>query len=75
MCFQIDWASVVVGRKFIIFALFYIVLVQKFCTGSKKIEPKVKLNYNTYTWRGLQYFQNFMVFRKVKPLLLNQVDR
>ena len=30
MCFKIDWASRVVGRKFTIFALFYFVFEGKF---------------------------------------------
>ena len=30
MCFKIDWASLIVGRKFIVFALFYFVFEGNF---------------------------------------------
>ena len=30
MCFKIDWASLIVGRKFTVFALFYFVFEGKF---------------------------------------------
>ena len=43
MCFKIDWASRVVGRKFIIFALFYFVFEGKF---------QVEAPWGAYIWRG-----------------------
>ena len=43
MCFKIDWASRVVGRKFTIFALFYCVLEGKF---------QVEAARGAYSWRG-----------------------
>ena len=43
MCFKIDWASHVVGRKFTIFALFYFVFEGKF---------QVQAPLGAYIWRG-----------------------
>ena len=43
MCFKIDWASRVVGRKFTIFALFYFVFEGKF---------QVQAPRGAYIWRG-----------------------
>ena len=30
LCFKIDWASIIVGRKFTVFALFYFVIEGNF---------------------------------------------
>ena len=43
LCFKIDWASRVVGRKFTIFALFYFVFDGKF---------QVQAPWGAYIWRG-----------------------
>ena len=43
MSFKIDWASLVVGSKFTIFALFYFVLQGNFPGSSPR---------GAYTWRG-----------------------
>ena len=68
--FKIDWASLVAGSKFIVFALFYIVFDDNFPSTSP---------WGAYIWRGDlmegflrywfgglifggAYFQNFMVF-------------
>ena len=43
MHFNIDWASLIVGRKFTVFALFYFVFEGNFpCTSLQ----------GAYTWRG-----------------------
>ena len=69
MCFKIDWASVIVGSKFTVFALFYFVLEGNF--------PSTSLQ-GAYIWRsdlttgilryrigglihGGVYFRNFTV--------------
>ena len=43
LCFKIDWASLTVGRKFNIFALFYCVFEGNFPSTSP---------WGTYIWRG-----------------------
>ena len=63
--FKIDWASLIVGIKFTVFALFYFVFegnfqVQVFCiTGLEGL-------YLEGLMRGGAYFRNFMVFAKAK---------
>ena len=42
LCFKIVWASLIVGRKFTVFALFYFVF-----EGNFKYKPP-----GTYIWRG-----------------------
>ena len=51
MCFQIDWASLVVGSKFTVFALFYFVFEDNFPSRS----PTRGLIF------GGAYFRNFTV--------------
>ena len=70
MRFKIDWASLIVGRKFTVFALFYSVFEGKF---------QVQAPRGAYIWRGNlteglfalrvwglihggAYFRNFTVF-------------
>ena len=43
MRFKIDWASLIVGSKFTIFALFYLVFEGNFPSTSPR---------GTYVWRG-----------------------
>ena len=43
MCFKIDWASPIVGSKFIVFALFYFVFEGNFPSTSPR---------GAYIWRG-----------------------
>ena len=43
MRFKIDWASLIVGRKFTVFALFYFVLEGNF---------QVHVPGGAYIWRG-----------------------
>ena len=47
--FKIDSASLLVGRKFTVFALFYFV-----CEGNFQVQAPVGLIFGeAYTWRGL----------------------
>jgi len=43
LCFKIDWASLIVGRKFTVFALFYFVFEGNFPSTCPQ---------GDYTWRG-----------------------
>ena len=43
LCFKIDWASLIVGRKFTVFALFYFVFEGNFPSTSPR---------GAYIWRG-----------------------
>ena len=43
LCFKIDWASLIVGRKFIVFALFYFVFDGNFPSTSPR---------GAYIWWG-----------------------
>ena len=43
MCFKIDWASLLVGRKFTVFALFYFVFEGNFQVDAPGV---------AYIWRG-----------------------
>ena len=54
--FKIDWASLIVGRKFIVFALFYFVKLR----AISKYKPPGGL-YLELVWRGL-YMEGF-IFR------------
>ena len=73
LCFKIDWASLIVGSKFTVFALFYVVF-----EGNSKYKPvgglylKGQLNGECFcitVWRahleglihGGAYFWNFTV--------------
>ena len=44
MCFKIDWASLIVGSKFTVFALFYFVFEAAIF--------QVQAPWGTYIWRG-----------------------
>ena len=47
--FKIDWASLIVGSKFTVFALFYFVFEGNFPSTS----PRGLIFGGAYTWRGL----------------------
>ena len=64
LCFKIDWASLIVGRKFTVFALFYFVFdgnfqVQPPPRGGFYLEGRFNGGFLTlrvwgaYIWRGL----------------------
>ena len=69
MRFKIDWASLVVGRKFTIFALFYFVFEGKFQVqaprGAYIRRGNLTVGFLRYDFGGLihggAYFQNFTV--------------
>ena len=61
MRFEIDWASLIVGSKFTVFALFYFVFKGNFPSTSSRDLTEGFLRYEfgglifggAYTWRGL----------------------
>ena len=61
--FKIDWASLIVGSKFTIFALFYFVFEGNFPSKS----PGGLIFGGAYTWRGL-----FSEFYGILVLALNK---
>ena len=71
MCFKINWASLIVGSKFIIFVLFYFVFEGSFSKykppGGLYLEGRFNGGFfalqvwEAYTWGGGAYFQNFTV--------------
>ena len=74
MCFKIDWASLIVGRKFIVFALFYFVFEGNFPStspppggGGLYLEGRLNggffalLAWGAYIWRGL-YMEFYGIF-------------
>ena len=74
--FKIDWASLIVGSKFTVFALFYFVFEGNFPSTSPRGNLYLEGRKNggffalpvwgAYIWRGLYmegpYFRNFTVF-------------
>ena len=69
MRFKIDWASLIVGRKFTVFALFYFVFRGKFSKykppGGLYLEGDLTEGFLCYRFGGLifggAYFRNFTV--------------
>ena len=59
MRFKIDWASLIVGRKFTVFALFYFVFDGKYKPGGLYLEGRFNGGFfalrawGAYIWRGL----------------------
>ena len=71
MRFKIDWASLIVGRKFAVFALIYIVFEGNFQLqvpggGGLYLEGQFNGGFLRYEFGGLifggAYFRNFTVF-------------
>ena len=78
MRFKIDWASLIVGSKFIVFALFYFVFEGNFPRtsprggggGGGRLYLERQFNggffelpvWGAYFWRGLYMEGNFTVF-------------
>ena len=54
--FKIDWASLIVGRKFTVFALFYFVIEGNFSSTSP---------WGAYIWRGdlLEGFLRYQLYK------------
>ena len=59
MRFKIDWASLIVGRKFTVFALFYFVFEGNFqvqAPGGLYLEGRINGAFlGGYIWEGLRY--------------------
>ena len=64
LCFKIDWAGLIVGRKFTVFALFYCIKLRAISTGAciwrgDLTEGILRYEFGglifgrAYTWRGL----------------------
>ena len=69
MLFKIDWASLIVGRKFIVFPLFYFVFEGSFqeqAPGGLYLEGRFHGGFLRYEFGELifggAYFRNFTVF-------------
>ena len=58
LCFKIDWASLIVGSKFTIFALFYFVFEGNFPSTSPR---------GAYIWRG-DLTEGFLCYRIGGPI-------
>ena len=68
---KIDWATLIVGRKFTVFGLFYFVFEGNFQVQAPRrgdlTEGFLRCEFGgAYIWRGLYmegvYFRNFTVF-------------
>ena len=64
--FKIDWASLKVGSKFIVFALFYFAFEGNFPSTSPRGRDNVTDGFFVTSWGGLifggAYFRNFTVY-------------
>ena len=60
--FKIDWASLIVGRKFTVFALFYFVVFEGNLQG--QAPP------GAYVWRGL--YMEGLIFGILRYFILNK---
>ena len=80
--FKIDWASLIVGRKFTIFALFYFVFEGKFPITSPRgglylagrfIAVFFALRvWGAYIWRGL--YKEGLIFRILRSLISSKIN-
>ena len=86
LCFRIDWASLVVGRKFSVFALFYFVFKGNFQVQAPRgayiwicdlTEGLLRCKFGglifggAYTWRGL--FLEF--YSTLSPKLMKLLEK
>ena len=65
MRFKIDWANLIIGRKFTVFALFIFVF-----EGNFQVQAPGG-GGGAYIWRGLYggaYFRNFTVVRAIPQI-------
>ena len=75
LCFKIDWASLIVGRKFTVFALFYFIFEGNFQVegplGAYFWRGDLTEGFLHYEFGGLifggAYFRNFTVVFKPPP--------
>ena len=81
LCFKIDWASLIVGRKFIGFALFYFVFEGNFQVQSPRslyLEGEFNRGFfalrvwGAYIWRGL--YMEGLIFRILQYLIVHVQD-
>ena len=87
MCFKIDWASLIVGSKFTVFALFYFVFEGNFPSTSPRgayiwrgdlTEGFLRYRFGgiifggAYTWRGL-FSEFYGIFRHSFALNLHGI--
>ena len=78
MRFKIDWASLIVGSKFIVFALFYFVCEGNFPSTSPRGAyiwwGDLTEGFLRYRFGGLMfggaYFRNFAVFKSIYNLII-----
>ena len=82
MRFKLDWASLVVGSKFTVFAMFYLVFEGNFPSSNPRGAYiwRGDLTEGCYRFGGLifggAYFRNFTVFLKgLTSLLLTKFDQ
>ena len=66
MRFKIDWASLIVESKFVVFALFCFVFEDNFPSTS----PRGLIFGGTYTWRGLfsEFYGNRTLTGRRQPV-------
>ena len=85
MRFKIDWASLIVGRKFTVFALFYFVFEGNFPSTSPRgayiwrgdlTEGFLRYEFGGLYLEGLihggAYFENFTVFDRTIGTIINR---
>ena len=63
LCFKINWASLIVGSKFTVFALFYFVFEGNFPSTSPQ---------RAYIWRGL--YMEGLIFGILQYFCSSQVN-
>ena len=77
--FKIDWASLIVGSKFTVFALFYFVFEGNFPSTSPRgayiwrgdlTEGFLRYEFGRLIHRGA-YFRNFTVYECIAALYIN----
>ena len=66
---KIDWATLIVGRKFIVFALFYFVVEGDFQVQA----PRGLIFVGAYTWRGL--FSEFYGIIFITIIIITMINR
>ena len=68
MRLKIDWASLIVGSKFTVFALFYFVFEGNFPSTSPPGAYIWRFNGGFFALHGGAYFRNFTVFRFITDM-------
>ena len=70
MRLKIDWASLIVGSKFTVFALFYFVFEGNFPSTSPPRGLYLEKGFNggVFALHGGAYFRNFTVFRFITDM-------